>query len=289
MSSAIQRTRQALRAAGTATRPGLAAATGLSEVSIGKALAELCRAGIAMKAGMAVSSGGRPAQRYRYRTECAQVGWFQAEEEGRLLHGRLEFMDLGGKCLQCHEGAFAYLEPQALDSWLDAAAAKRPLARIVLTEHPSVRNSLVAHLQERYACGVRIARLSEALADERDESATLAFVPGRAPSCTLRRRGQLIPSGHLEQLPLPTRWESLDYSDHTLVEEMTARLLLILTCTLAPRHFTLYAPFWTPKLIKRIRFNTSAKLGGKSPALHFRLFSPENTGLLLRQFALRQA
>lgn len=287
MTSAVLRTRQALRAAGVATRPELAAATGLSVVSVDKALAELCREGIAIKAGMAESGGGRPAQRYRYRTECAQVGFFQVREEGRLLHGRLEFMDLGGKNLQCHEGAFACLEPQALDSWLDTAAAKRPLASIALAEHPAISPPLVAHLQKCYTCGVRLVRLSEALADERDESATLVLVPGCAPGCTLRRCGRLIPSGNLGQLPLPARWETLDYGDHTLVEEMTARLLLILTCTLAPRRFTLHAPFWTPKLINRIRFNATAKLGGKSPTLHFRLFSPENTAATLRQFVLK--
>lgn len=288
MSSALQRTRQALRTAGTSTRPELAAATGLSAVSIGKALAELCREGAAVKAGIAASGGGRPALRYRYRTEHAQIAYFRVTEEERLLRGRMEFMDLGGTMLQCHEAAFAHLEPQVLDSWLDIAVAKRPLTHIVLAAHPAIQSPLVAHLQERYTCGVCLARLAEALADGRDESATLVLVPGSPPDCTLCRSGRLIPSGRLEQLPLPARWETLDYSDHTLVEEMIARLLLILTCTLAPRRFTLHAPFWTPKLTKRIRFNTGAKLSGKAPSLHFLHFSPENTATALRRFALRQ-
>lgn len=288
MQTACQRTLHALREQGTATRPALAAITELSVVSVDKALKELCRRGLAEKVGPAASGGGRPALLYRYCTERAQLCHIRFREDGRNLRGRIDFTDLGGKLLNRQEVSFAYLEEQALDSWLDDAAAGRPLVGIVLMAHPALPPLLNEHLKKRYACGVKTVNLAEALADERNEHLTLVLQPGQAPHCAMRKNGILTSCGNLELLPLPARWEALDYSDHTLVEEMIARILLILTCTLAPRSCTLHATFWTPKLVQRIRFNTNAKLKGQSPTLHFRPAAPENTDSALRHFALKQ-
>ena len=55
-----------------------------------------------------------------------------------------------------------------------------------------------------------------------------------------------------------------------LVEEMLARLLQLLICTLSPARIDLHADFWNDRLITRLNFNLSTKLRGITlPQLHF--------------------
>mgnify|MGYP002733010787 CR=1 FL=1 len=229
MRASYQSILQALRERRQATRPQLAEATGLSAVSVGKAVAELCRQGLVAEVEEAPSTGGRPALLYRYCAEKAHVAYLHLHEMGTALQVCVEFFDPLGKRLKQERATLAYLEPQITDSWLDVACARRHLLGITLKEHPALHNGLVEHLRQRYTCPVRVIRASDALADEREDCATLYLAPGQPPQCSLRRAGRLTPTGALEQLPLPARWATLDYSEPSLVTEILQWLLLLLS------------------------------------------------------------
>ena len=285
---AIDKVRAALRELGEATRPQLAAATGLSLVSCNQAMAELCRLGEAQEMGIIPSGGGRPVLQYRLNARHAYTAYFKAERKGSLISVSLEVCDLNGTCLHAYQAEFAYLGKESLDAWLDSRRISHKLHRISLEIPPDILPAgLETHLESRYHCSARILNTADALADHEEDTLTLYIQQGQNPVCTLRRGGSHIHSGPLGLLPLPASWLTLDYSDHTLVEEMLARLITMLACTLAPSRFVLFADFWTPRLIKRVHFNVSSKLQQDTLHLHFRNISPAHAASKLRDFACK--
>lgn len=260
-----------------ATRPQLAAASGLSLVTVNKAVSALCLRGELRLKGSVPSGGGRPVQLYAYNTGHAVCAFFTVQAEQGAYRGTLDICDLGGTLLRRHEARFSMIQAGALDDWLDAAARRRPLRGIGLHLPPALpETGLTDHLHTRYGCPVLPVNPAVALADTRENAVTLCLAQGAAPQAALHRRGQTEPYTALHLLPLPAAWETLDYSDHTLVVEMVSRLLHILTAVQTPAHVALYADFWTERLRSRIRYTLSAKLRGgeHAPQLHFRTTPP---------------
>lgn len=264
-----ERVRAIVRTLGEATRPQLAAATGLSQVQVGKIVEAMCMAGELTARGRIASGGGRPAEVYGYRYAPAAV--FIAQREGSLLSGRLELLDERGNVRLTQQAHFAILHGQSLDDWLDTAVRRRPLGNIVLDVPPDLSTrELEHHLRRRYGCPVQRTTAAMVLAVAQDaapqeRAVTLALPVGKEPSACIRRGSTYQSCGRLGLLPQPALWEELDYEDHTLLEEMVARLLLMLTCTLDPTSISLHAAFWTERLTGRIRYNLGAKLKGTPP------------------------
>lgn len=273
---ATQTIRREIRARRRATCPELAEATGLSLVTVHKEVRYLCSRGELRAAAQATSRGGRPAPVYECEPAYAVRALLHLAREGGLTRVQLELEDLLGAPLGTTRSAYASPEAESLDGMLDAALSHRRVESISLLFTPArAWEELRAHLQQRYLCPVHTLSAAAALADPHEGAATLYLGRGEPPQCCLRRHGRLQSAGRLDLLPLPAAWETLDYADHTLVEEMVARLLHIITCTLAPSSIVLHADFWSTRLTERIRFNTSSKLRGSAPPLHFRPCSAE--------------
>lgn len=270
-----------------ATRPQLAAAAGLSLVTVNKAVSALCLQGVLRLKGTVASGGGRPVQLYAFHAGHAVCALFRAESEQGYLRGSMDITDMAGRVLRREEARFALLQEASLDDWLDRATRRRPLHRVALDLPPSLpETGMEAHLRARYACGVCRANPAAGLISERPQTMALYLPRHRAPQACLRRGELLISCDALHLLPLPADWATMDYDDHTLTEEMVSRLLLFLTATHAPARFELFADFWTERLQARIRYNLSAKLRGfAAPRLHFRPCTREEA----REAALRAA
>lgn len=266
-----------MRRMSRATAPGLAGATGLSLVTVHKALRHLCRQGELRRTAERSIRGGRPAYVYEYEAQYARQVRLSIKHSGGLIRTELEQADLQGRRLSYRQSTYASLEQESLDGLLDTELHGRRIAGIELSFTPArtAREDLRTHLQQRYGCPVTCANPATALADEREGCATLYLSRRQAPQCCIRRGGNLLSAGRLDLLPLPCSWEELNYDDHTMVEEMVARLLHILTCTLAPQSIDLHADFWTARLIERIRFNTQTKLRDyPAPKLAFHHLPP---------------
>lgn len=260
-----------------ATRPQLADAAGLSLVTVNKLVAELCLQGVLRLKGTVPSGGGRPVQLYAYNAAHAVCAFFRAASEQGYLRGVLEVADMSGRVLRRQEARFALLQEASLDDWLDAATRRKRLHRLTLDLPPTLpETGLAAHLRARYACSVRRANAAAGLLSAKDDTFSLYLPPHLPPQGCFRRRSVLTPCDTLHLLPLPTAWETLDYEDHTLTEEMVSRLLHLLTATHTPARFELFSDFWTERLQTRIRYNLSAKLRGfeRVPRLHFRVCTP---------------
>lgn len=271
-----------------ATRPQIAAALGLSLVSTNAAVAALEKEGVLYPGEQVPSGGGRPVREYHFNARHAAVALFTATPEPHCTLIHLDLLDLQGRQIETAEARFVQLHTESLDEWLDAAARRHKLHRICLP--PGLGRSLLRHLQQRHSCPVHEYSAAEALVNGQDDTLTLLLLQGEAPQGALRRHKRVTPCPHLLHLPLPVEWESLDYADHTLVEEMLARLLQLLTCTLAPARIELYADFWNDRLISRLNFNLSTKLRGieSLPQLHFATISADKLTPRLRKATAQQ-
>lgn len=270
-----------------ATRPQIAAQVGLSLVSTNAAVAALEKEGVLIAGSRIPSGGGRPVQEYHFNEKHAAVVLISTTQEAHCTLLRCELLDLHGKRIEQREARFAQLHAESLDEWLDAAVRKHRLQRICLP--PGLCSSIVPHLQQRHACPVQEYSVAESLASEREDTLTLLLQRGQSPQGALRRHGVITRCPLLHLLPLPTDWETLDYADHTLVEEMLARLLQLLTCTLNPARIDLHADFWNDRLISRLNFNLSTKLRGleSSPQMHFSTISQEGLSNILHRSIVR--
>lgn len=270
-----------------ATRPQLAAASGLSLVTVNKAVAELCLQGVLRLKGTIPSGGGRPVQLYAYNVAHAAGAVFTVRAEQGVLLGTLELADMGGRLLRRDEARFSFLQATSPDDWLDTATRRRRLIGIGLYLPPTLpETGLCAHLQERYGCPVYPVNAAVGLAENRADTLTLYLPRHAAAEAAVQRKGRMEPCPALHLLPLPAPWEGLDYNDNTLVEEMVSRLLHLLTATHAPARLVLYADFWTERLCSRIRYNLSTKLRGYEPApqLYFRHAQRDYAAAALRGY-----
>ncbi len=270
-----------------ATRPQIAAAVGLSLVSTNATVAALEKEGVLLPGALLPSGGGRPVQEYLFNEKHGAVVLITATPEAHCTLLRCSLLNLHGKLTEQREARFVQLHAESLDEWLDAAARKHRLQRICLP--PGLSGEILTHLQKRHTCPVQEFSAAESLATERDNTLTLLLLRGQAPQGACRRHGQVSPCPLLHLLPLPAEWETLDYDDHTLVEEMLARLLQMLTCSLAPAHIDLHADFWNDRLISRLNFNLSTKLRGipAPPHFHFANTTQEKLAARLHQACVR--
>lgn len=273
--------RQAMQELQEATRPKLSEVTGLSLVSVNKAVAELSNTGELLHCSLIPSGGGRPVQLYRYNSRHGQHALIQISNKNSTWIGKMELLDLQGVPQQQFEGRFAYIDTESFDGWLDEATAKQKLSSITLYfGGESTNTTLAEHLKARYHCPVRTPSTASVLAPRTDGYVSICFPIGQAITCAMFRGEHMHECGPLELLPLPVRWQELDHSDHTLKEETVARLLQIISCTLAPQCIYLHTPAWSSRLMERIRYNAQTKMRGALPPIRF---------LPLTEAALRQA
>lgn len=288
--TAIDRLTQYMQEAGEAGRREMSAAIGVSHVMIGRMVQRLTEEGVLKETGYAPSGGGRPEKRYRYNGAHACVLLFRMNEEEN--RGTLELLDMQGRLLEQQSARFTHLHAEILDGWLDALTRRwqrkvRHMALYVPQTHGI--HELMTHLKQERGLNVLPLNAAEALADKRPHTLTLLCRQGMPPQAAYRSGAELLPCKHLHMLPLPDRWETMDYSDHTLTEEMICRLLQSLTCVLSPDSVVLYCDYLTERLISRIRYNLSAKLKGMehTPHLHFRSINAEQIIPVLRQASAR--
>ncbi len=283
--------RRAMRARGEATRPQLARACGVSLVTVNRIVRKLCANGELEVVGEVSSGGGRPVQLYRLRRTASMAALLRVERTATgIFCGRLELFDPLGSRLRSEGARFAHLDEGNLSAWLNDVLrrSRRRLLGITLEAgNAPLPPGLGEQLGVLLGCPCRLVSAADALAEPREGTVTLVLTPESAPLATLYRHGQRQACGALELLPLPADWDALDYDDHTLVEEMVARLLLTLSCTLAPERFVLYGTFWSERLLRRIRYNLGTKLQGHPlPPLRFRRLTPELATEALHRLAL---
>lgn len=259
---------------GESTRPQLATATGLSLVSVGKVVRDLCRSGELLSVGEVSSGGGRPVQVYRYNADYAAHVLLEVRREAQVLCCAMRVFDLQGRERSSRERKYTYLEKESLDGMLDEALRRTRVRSIMLLTAPELLPlSMKKHLSLRYGCPVQLPDMAVMLATEKkDGTAVLCLPEGEAPSCAYCRNGEMVSSGPLHLLPV--MGSKMDYSDRSQVVERVAQYIQIITCTLAPQRLELYTPPLSSRLTERIRYTAETKLREYLPELNFISLTP---------------
>ena len=214
--------------------------------------------------------GGRPSPVYEYVRDYAARAYVRMQRRQGHTEVQMERWDMAGDVRACRTWNYASVEEESLDGRLDELVDGRRLLSIGVYCAPSERREgLRRHLWGRYGCAVEYLNAAKALAKKNERSVTIYLAQGEEPEGCIYRKGELCELGRLDLLSLPASWRGMDYTDHTMVEEMVARLLQALICVLMPTMVSVYADFWTTKLVSRIRFNTQSKLHGTAPPLYF--------------------
>lgn len=280
--------RHALRECREASCPQLAKITALSRVTIGKALSSLEAEGRVERCNMADSSGGRPAQLYRYRIpRAARTCLFTLQRRGAVYVARMELLSQDGWVESTIEASFAYLDKGSFDQWLDNAHAQSSWKVLYCIDENIEIAGFREHMKCRYGMTMRAMSIAALALRQESDALALCFHPLRVPQAAIRKDGKSIDLPHIELLPQPADWKSLDYSDLSLVEEMIARLMLMLCCTHAPKRIYLYDQCWTDRLITRVKFNLASKLHNymNSPKLIFVNYPEADFREAMRAFA----
>ena len=287
LTRAQQAVLQAMHERGEATRPQLAQATGLSLVSVCKAVDVLCRNGELRATEEVPSAGGRPVMLYRYNVNYARHALIECHRQGTLQSCRVNILDLHGRKRRETTAQFAYLEKESLDGILTESLGNHRLRSITLIfPVDDIPTGIASHLQSRFDCPVSMPSTASILAQgATDGTVVLCLQPGKNPTCAMVRGGRVYETGPLHLLPMPADWIALDYSDRGLIEEMTARLLQIITCTQAPDRIELYMPPMSTRLAERIRYNAGTKLRGALPELSFNKIRDYEINELVNRYA----
>lgn len=96
----VELVKTTLKGLGTATKPEIARATGLSVVTCGTILNELSLRGEILELKRDPSSGGRPAIRYEYNANFAHILCLYTRTEGEFNFLSYQVCDLMGECLE---------------------------------------------------------------------------------------------------------------------------------------------------------------------------------------------
>ncbi len=278
---------QVMKACGVATRPQIAAATGLSLVMVNQVVAGLCRQGVLQAGAQVPSGGGRPAQQYKLNNGSKFYALIRLWRNDKLLHACAEELDLSGTPTRHMEADFAYVDIESFDNWLDKLTRRHRLSGITLyTDEEIKREETIAHLQKRYQCAVQSPTTAALLCEHKEGSTALVLPQGQEASCAHYRNGKIQESGALNLLPLPTTWASIDYEDRALMVDTVSKLLQIIICIQRPGRVVLHAPAWVPRLVERIHYNVSAKLKDKLPPLRFINLTAPVHAEKMRKFAI---
>lgn len=284
---ATEQIRRAMQRLLRATCPQLAQVTGLSLVTVHREIKGLEVCGEVKRVGEQVR-GGRPSPVYEYEREYAARLYVQMMWDQGLTRVEIERWDMAGERQGGSLGRYVAVENESLDGRIEDLLENRRVYGVGIYSEPVLRRiGLCEHLSQRLHCPVEYLNAAAALAERAEGCATLYLARGEAPQGCIYRRGFFHEMGRLDLLTLPSSWNRVDYSDHTLVEEMVARLLQIITSVVTPGSITLYADFWSTRLTERIRFNTQSKLRGVAPSLRFGECSSRELQLALRRAVCR--
>ena len=252
----------------------LAKAVGVSRVTAHEVLKKLRKEG-EVRVVRRESCGGRPGQVYEYSGGMGRRLGIILERRAAVIHVRVEQVEPSGNGKLLGTGNYAALEAQSLEGCVAEAVKEGDKVRSIglISNRTGIGEEweeYSAHLSATFRCASAFVGAAEALTQEGERVAGV-YLGGEksVPEGGIWHGGKWRRMGRLDWLPTPVSWQQLDYSDHTLVEEMVARLVQAISCVAAPLIVELHADFWNSKLTQRIRFNVQSKLQGESPQLRF--------------------
>ena len=264
------------------TKPKLAAATGLSVVTVNTLIKELMRRQEVIEDGVIPSEGGRPSKQYRYNYEfCyAAVVYSYQKQEGNFFACLV--LDLSGKRVWRKEQYGKEIKIESFIGILDEAFQDYPKIRMLIFGLPGeaigktvtlsdykklVGKAFFSYYEGRYGVPVIFENdinamvygyFSSVCQGKKDGVVGLYFPRKYPPGAGIIVNGQIYCgtdhfAGELEKLPVPIPWDKLNYEDDDEVLRELKYTIKIFCYTLAPAKFILYGDFFRSTLIGKMQ------------------------------------
>lgn len=296
----INLVRRTLKAHKQATKHQIAAATGLSLVTVGTILQQLVEDQIAFEGDLVASMGGRPAQQFRFNENHAHVlVLFTHEHHGRdTLHIRVA--DLFGSSLYEQDVELTDINLHSFEPYIDAALEAYPTiqaigfglpgvesgGKIILMDYPAlIDTSFLAHYQQRYQLpviflnDVNAACVGYCKRHQLESEAAVVYLyfPRKyPPGSGIYINGKLYKgmsgfAGEVAGLPFGINWYDADlYASPESISAIIERLIIALVSILNPHSIILYGDFLTADQVADIQQRCAAQMPARAiPALQF--------------------
>jgi len=291
--------RRALKAQGQATKHQIAAATGISTVTVGSILQDLMAANEVFPAGFAASSGGRPAQIFRFNENHAHALVLFTHEQSGLDMLYLRVVNLCGACLHQEDTPLDAIDLHTFEPHIDAALEAYPsiqaigfgLPGVVLDgsfqsgDYPGlVGADLLPHYAARYGLpvifenDVNAASVGYGKHAQIDSPAALVYFyfpqkyrPGAGITIDgALYRGLNTYAGEIGGLPSGVDWlDPALYADAVQVSDAIARLVTMTSSLLNPHSVVLAGAFLTEAHLATIQRHCAAQLSPNAvPPIH---------------------
>jgi len=301
-----QLVRRSLKDRKQATKQQIAEDTGLSIVTVATIVQQLLDSHEILKVEQAPSTGGRPAQQFRFNEDFAHIlVLFTHEHEGKdLLHIRVA--NLYGECISTGDVVLEDIRLETFESWIEAALREYPSiqaigfglpgvdvdGKIILLDYPAlVGERLTEFYSRRFGLPVIFENDVNAAAAgyctrhemQTDAAVIYAYFPKKyPPGAGIILGGKLYKgssnfAGEISSIPLGIDW--LNPALYRSPEQFCpaiAKVIIAMCSLLNPSAVVLHGSFLTPGSIETIRQICAAQI--PQPSVPEILLSEDFTG-----------
>lgn len=273
-----------------ATKQQIAQETGLSIVTVGTILQQLVQDGEAFDAEAAASSGGRPAQQFRFNEDFAHALIIFLHEEGGKDTAHLRVVNLYGESIYTENRQMEAITLECFEPWIDILLVQYPTiraigfglpgveyeGRMILTDYKELTGRpIVEHYKERYGLPVLVENDVNAAVigycrrrQVVSEAATVyIYFPTKCgPGSGIYIDGKLYKgsggfAGEVASIPLGIDWDDQTlYASLERFIEAVAKLVVAVCSIINPYAITFSSSLLSPQLLEGIAAHCTEQL-----------------------------
>lgn len=286
----INLVRRMLKLKQTATKHQIAAATGLSTVTVATILQKLLEENVVLDAGLVASMGGRPAQLFRFNENHSHILVLFTHEQGGLDILYVRVADLNGECVYERDAPLAEINLHTFEPPIETVLQEYTTIRaigfglpgvelggqVVFADYPALTGTaFLRHYQQRYQLPVIFENDVNAACvgyckhhpiDVESATIYLYFPQKYPPGGGIYINGRLYKgsnnyAGEISGMPLGIDWHDPTlYTSSERIYEAITTLIVAIGLLLNPHRVILYGAFLTEEYLHEIQQRCTSRL-----------------------------
>ncbi len=285
----ISLVRKTLKSKGIATKQQIATETGLSLVTVGTVLLHLAAQHEVFESELSPSSGGRPAQQYRYNEDFAHaLIIFPYESDGNIII-QSTIVNLSGQCIYSVDSQVEAIDMKVFERIIEPLYNAYPSIQAIGFGHPGVEESgkiivsdykmligtaFTEHFSSLYHVpvilenDVNAAVIGFANQKKLPHNSILVYLyfpDQHPPGAGILINSELFKgmrgfAGEVGTIPLGIEWDDELYSSSGMLCEAITKLILTICAILNPDKVILNGSFLSEEHMAAISQNCGAEL-----------------------------
>lgn len=272
-----------------ATKPELALLTGLSVVTVNSLISEMLENGEVLEGDTVPSNGGRPCVQYKFNPDRQYGVVIYGYVENGYNHFHFLVVNLYGEVICSREEDYRKVTLQCFESMINnlfnvydnigvigfGLPGEIDKEKVTIMDYPAlIGTQLLKYYEEKYCIPVVFENDINAategyyqkLSALKDVNSVVGIYFPRIylPGAGIVLNGELYygenhMAGELGVLPMPYKWEELDYNNSDMTAEMIGTLIITINCILAPSTYILYGDFLNAETKEKIEVLLKSK------------------------------